>query len=151
MRTLEVDNGPENLGIYVCTYNACARTYIAVDPLPCGEISRAAFIGKSLQKHAARFRGQCRHARAQTASIITICIYICTYNVLAHTYIAVNPLPCGKILRAAFIRKSLQKHAAKFRGRQDFEVRQDFEEIQYVCQTECSRPCPQVSTSSLSR
>ena len=28
---------------------------IVVDPLPCGEISRAAFIGMSWQKHAARF------------------------------------------------------------------------------------------------
>ena len=25
--------------------NACVHTYIAVDPLPCGEISRVAFIG----------------------------------------------------------------------------------------------------------
>ena len=32
--------------------------YIADDPLPCGEISMAAFIGMSVQKHAARFRGQ---------------------------------------------------------------------------------------------
>ena len=36
----------------------CAHTYIAGDPLPCGYISRAAFIGMSLQKHVARFRGQ---------------------------------------------------------------------------------------------
>ena len=28
-----------------------AHTYIADDPLPCGKISRAVFIGKSLQKH----------------------------------------------------------------------------------------------------
>ena len=39
------------------TYNACAHTYIAGDPLPCGEISRAAFIGMISEKHAAIFRG----------------------------------------------------------------------------------------------
>ena len=32
--------------------------YIPGDPLPCSEISRAAIIGLSLQKHAVRFQGQ---------------------------------------------------------------------------------------------
>ena len=36
-------------------YNASAHTYIPGDPLPCGEILRAAFIGMSSQKHAAKF------------------------------------------------------------------------------------------------
>ena len=31
--------------------------YIADDPLPCGQISRAVFITMSLQKHAATFQG----------------------------------------------------------------------------------------------
>ena len=45
--------------------------------------------------------------------------------------IAVDPLPCSEISRAAFIGTSWQKDAAGFQGRQDFEVRRDFEEIQY--------------------
>ena len=37
----------------VCTYNArIMHTYIAVYTVPCGEISRAVFIGMSWQKHA---------------------------------------------------------------------------------------------------
>ena len=31
--------------------------YTAGDPLPCGEISRAAFIGMSMHKRAVRFQG----------------------------------------------------------------------------------------------
>ena len=34
--------------------------------------------------------------------------------------------------RAAFIGMSWQTNAAAFRGRQDFEVRRDFEEIRYM-------------------
>ena len=40
------------ISLFVCTYNAHAHTYIAVDPLPCGKISRAAGF-----RGAARFRG----------------------------------------------------------------------------------------------
>ena len=36
---------------FVSTYNARAHTYIPGDPLPCGEISRAVFMGFNLQKH----------------------------------------------------------------------------------------------------
>ena len=49
-----------------------------------------------------------------------------------HTEISVDPLPCGENLRAAFIGTSWQIDAATFRGRWDFEVRQDFEEIRYI-------------------
>ena len=43
--------------------------------------------------------------------------------------IAVDPLPCGKILRVTFIGMTWQTDAARFRGQRDFEVRRDFEEI----------------------
>ena len=36
----------------------CAYTYIADNPLPCSEISRAAFFETSWQMDAATFRGQ---------------------------------------------------------------------------------------------
>ena len=71
---------------------------------------------------------QDQHTRAHTALIISL--FVCMYNACAHMYIAVDPLPFGEISRAAFIGKSLQKHVATYRGRQGFEVRQDFEEIQ---------------------
>ena len=37
------------INLFVCTYNTYAQAYmyIVVDPLPCGEISRAAFVGIS--------------------------------------------------------------------------------------------------------
>ena len=57
-------------------------------------------------------------------------MYACIMRV--HKCIAGDPLPCGEILRAAFIGMSLQKHAATFRGWQDFKVRRDFEETQYI-------------------
>ena len=47
-------------------------------------------------------------------------------------YIVGDPLPCGEISRVAFTGISMQKHAARFRGRRDFEVRRDFKEIRYV-------------------
>ena len=50
----------------------------------------------------------------------------------AYTGIAVDPLPCGEILRAAFIGTSWQIDAVTFQGRRDFEVRRDFEEIWYI-------------------
>ena len=52
------------------------------------------------------------------------------YNARAHTYMAADPLPYSKISRVAFIGMSWQKHVVTFRGRQDFEVQRDFEEIQ---------------------
>ena len=42
---------------FVCMYNVCVLTYIVVDPVPCGEISKAAFIGMSWLKYAATFKG----------------------------------------------------------------------------------------------
>ena len=63
---------------------------------------------------------QDRHARVHTASIISL--FVRMYNARAHMYIAVDPLPCSEISRAAFIGKSLQKHVATFRGQRDFEV-----------------------------
>ena len=38
-----------------------------------------------------------------------------------HTEIAVDPLPCGEIWRAAFIGTSWQIDVATFRGWRDFE------------------------------
>ena len=55
---------------------------------------------------------------------------VCTYNVRAHTYIVVDPLPCSEISRAAFIGMSWLKYEVTFQGRWDFGVQQDFEEIQ---------------------
>ena len=54
------------------------------------------------------------------------------YNARVHTYVAVDPLPCGEILRLAFIGESLQKHAVTLLGRRDFKVRRDFKEIRYM-------------------
>ena len=98
-------------------------------------LAAARFNFKALY-HAATIRGRLdfeggvyrdRHAHAYTASVISL--FVCTYNARAHTYIVVDPVPCGEILRAAFIGMSWLKYAAIFRGRQDFEVWRDFEEI----------------------
>ena len=70
---------------------------------------------------------------AYKASIMSL--FVCMYNARAHTYIVIDPVPCGEISRVAFIGMCWLKYVARFRGRQDFEVRQDFEEIQYVDQT----------------
>ena len=35
------------ISLFVCIYNACAHTHNVVDPIPCGGISRAAFMGTS--------------------------------------------------------------------------------------------------------
>ena len=43
-----------------------------------------------------------------------------------------RPLPRGEISRAVFIGPCWQIDATTFRGRQDFEVRRDFEETQYL-------------------
>ena len=43
--------------MYAHTMHVCLNMYIAVDPLPYGEISRVAFIGISWKKHAAAFQG----------------------------------------------------------------------------------------------
>ena len=50
------------------------------------------------------------------------------------TYVAVDFLPCSKILRVVFIGMSWHKHAATFRGQWNFKVRRDFEEIRYQVQ-----------------
>lgn len=32
--------------MHVCTYNVCVHTYNAVNPFPCGEISRRCLLGQ---------------------------------------------------------------------------------------------------------
>ena len=59
-----------------------------------------------------------QHACAYTA---IMCLFVCTYNSRAHTYIDVDPVPCSEISRVAFIGISCLKYAATFRGRRDFE------------------------------
>ena len=54
----------------------------------------------------------------------------CTYNAYTHTCI-VKPIPCGKILGAAFIGMTWLKHVVTFRGQRDFEMPRDFKEITY--------------------
>ena len=39
------------ISLFVCTYCAHTYTHTAVDPVPCGEISRAAFIGMNWLKY----------------------------------------------------------------------------------------------------
>ena len=46
-----------SLRVFVCIYIAHVHTYI-VDPVPHGEILRAAFIGMSWLKYMATFQGQ---------------------------------------------------------------------------------------------
>ena len=62
-------------------------------------------------------------------NILLAYLYARIMRVRVHTYIAVDPIPCGEISRVAFIGKSLQKHVATFQGRRDFEVWRDFKEI----------------------
>ena len=96
--------------------------------------------------HAATIRGQLDfeggvyrgHAHIYTVSIINL--FICTYNAHAHMHIVVDPVPCGEILRAAFIGMSWLKYAATFRGWQNFEVWRDFEEIRYMWPS-MRKPC----------
>ena len=45
-------------------------------------------------------------------------------------YIA-DSLPSSEISRAVFIGMNWEKHAGTFRGRRDFKVQRDFEEIPY--------------------
>ena len=73
-----------------------------------------------------------RSTRTHMYTISILSLFVCTYSACEHTYIAGNPLTCGEILRVVFIGMSSQKHAATFRGRRDFEVQRDFEEIQYL-------------------
>ena len=68
-----------------------------------------------------------RYARVYTAPIISL-LYARMMRVRIRINV-VDPLPCGKISRAAFIGMNWQKHAARFRGWRDFEVRRDIEEI----------------------
>ena len=42
------------ISLLIRTYNAHMYTHVPVDPLPCSEILRAAFIEMSWQKHAAK-------------------------------------------------------------------------------------------------
>ena len=43
------------ISLFVCTYNARVHMHIVVDPISCGEILRAAFIGMSWLKYVATF------------------------------------------------------------------------------------------------
>ena len=73
-----------------------------------------------------------QHACACTASVMSL--IVCTYmsNVYAHTYTVGDPIPCREISRAVFIGMRWLKYVARFRGRRDFKVWQDFKEIQYM-------------------
>ena len=73
-----------------------------------------------------------RHARTYTASIISLFTPVYARKMRVRIQHAVDPLPCGEILRAAFIGTNWQTDAVRLRGRRDFKVRRDFEEIQYI-------------------
>ena len=53
-----------------------------------------------------------------------ISLFVCTYNVRAHTYITVYPVPRGEILRVAFIGIATSNRALK-----KISLWQDFEEV----------------------
>ena len=53
-----------------------------------------------------------RHVCAYAASVISL--FVCTYNTCVHTYIIVDPLPCGEILRAVFTWMSWLNSAVTF-------------------------------------
>ena len=53
-----------------------------------------------------------QHACTYTASIMNL--FVCMYNARAHTYTVVDPVPCGAILRVAFIGMSWLKYVTTF-------------------------------------
>ena len=68
------------ISLYLYTCMMCVRIrIIAGDPLPCGEISRAAFIGMSSQKRARHFEGG-GISRCGKISRKYGMYYICTYD-----------------------------------------------------------------------
>ena len=71
--------------------------------------------------------GVYRDRHMYAASIMSL--LECMYNACVNTHIVVDSLPCGDILRVAFIGVSWLKYAVTFWGWWDFEVWQDFEEI----------------------
>ena len=64
-------------------------------------------------------RSRSTHTRVHSFNNEPSCI--CTYNARAHTFIVVDPVPCGDISRVAFIRMCWLKYGATFRGQRDFE------------------------------
>ena len=111
----------------ICIYHISSKSrcseILFQDSVWCGDNSRAArFRGWRLQRST--------RTRAYTPSIISL--FVSTCNARVHTYIAGDPLPYSEISRAAFIGMSMQKHAARFWGRRNFEVRRDFKEIRYA-------------------
>ena len=64
------------------------------------------------------------YARTYAASIISL--FVCTYNVGAHTHIVVDPVQCGEIFGGWCLLGWVGWNMW-----QDFEVQWDFEEIQY--------------------
>ena len=71
------------ISLFVCTHNARSHTYIVVDPVPCSEISRAAFIGMSWLKYAATFWGNTVYAHVQCTSAPYFS-HVHTYHVHVH-------------------------------------------------------------------
>ena len=81
--------------------------------------------------------GVYRDWHAYTYTSLIVSLFVCTYNARVHTYIVVDPLPCGNISGVAFIGVSWQKHVATFWEQWDFKVWRDFQEI-YSIQLHCS-------------
>ena len=122
---------------YINVIQACFRVnfnYRISSKSRRGEILFQGSVWCGDNSRAARFRGWHLQRSTRTCAYMPsiISLFVCMYNVRAHMYIAGDPLPCSKISRVAFIGMSMQKHAARFRGRRDFEVQRDFEEIRYL-------------------
>ena len=107
-----------------CLSHLCQRIFLLTTIFPWNLAARfhskaqfgAATIWGRLHFKGSIYRDQ--HVRVRTR--LLVCTYM--YNARAHTYIAGNPLPCGKILRVAFIGTSIQEtwskisRAAGFQG-----------------------------------
>ena len=64
------------MSLFVCIYNACVQMYIIVDPVPCGEILRAVFIGMSRLKYAARAAEFWGVARFRGNMVFLCCVHV---------------------------------------------------------------------------
>ena len=72
------------VSLFICMYNARVHTYVVTNPLPCGEISRVAFIWDELAEMCGEvlrvtgFRGMAKFQEMQYIyqDIRSMCYYV---------------------------------------------------------------------------
>ena len=123
----------QNVTIIMLTTNPIYQNTVFPRNLAATRFYFKALFGAAICPRQLDFEGGAyRDWPARTHEVSVIILFICTYNVHAHTCNSCQSFTVQWDFEGSTYGMSWQEHAATFRGWRGFEVLQNFKEIWYV-------------------